>query len=161
WFSHELNTTYTTDRIKAVVGLYHYTEDGMSRAFALDSPTIDMDRGVDAWAAYAQGTYTLDNGLGFTLGVRHTEEKAELTQYYRPQAESRQYQTKPVSDGTRRLGVNWQITDDFLTYASYTEGFKAGGFNPLPPANSIGGGEMGRPVPYDPEYVESYEVGGK
>lgn len=161
WYSHELNSTYTTERIKGVVGLYYYNEEGMSRSFALDSPTIDMDRGVDAWAAYAQGTYTLDNGLGFTVGVRHTEEKAELTQYYRLQAAEPQFQEKTFRDDTVKLGINWQITDDFLTYASYTEGFKAGGFNPVPPANSIGGGEMGRPVPYDPEYVESYEIGGK
>lgn len=161
WYSHELNTTYTTENIKGVVGLYYYNEEGMSRSFANDSPTIDMDRGVDAWAIYAQGTYTFDNGLGFTVGARHTEEKASLTQYYRLQIAEPQYEQKTFRDDTIKLGVNWQITDDFLTYASYTQGFKSGGFNPVPPANSIGGGQMGRPVPYDPEYVDSYEVGAK
>ncbi len=161
WYSHELNSTYTTERIKGVVGVYYYNEEGSSRSFAEDSPTIDMDRGVDAWAAYAQGTYTLDNGLGFTFGARHTEEKASLTQYYRLQAGAPQADSKTFSADTIKLGVNWQITDDFLAYASYTEGFKSGGFNPVPPANSIGGGQMGRPVPYGPEDVESYEIGGK
>jgi iron complex outermembrane recepter protein len=161
WYSHELNTTYSTERIKGVVGLYYYNEEGISRSFASDSPTIDMDRGVDAWAAYAQGTYTLDNGLGFTVGARHTEETADFTQYYRLQLADPQSDSKTFSADTIKLGVNWQITDDFLTYASYTEGFKSGGFNPVPPANSIGGGQIGRPVPYDPENVESYEIGGK
>jgi len=161
WYSHELNTTYSTPRIKGVGGLYYYNEKGSSRSIALDSPTIDMDRGVDAWAAYAQGTYTLDNGLGFTLGARHTEEKADFTQYYRLQLAAPQSDSKTFKANTVKLGVNWQLTDDLLTYASYTEGFKAGGFNPVPPANSIGGGQIGRPVPYDPESVKSYEVGGK
>jgi len=161
WYSHELNSTYSTERIKGVVGLYSYNEEGSSRSFALDSPTIDQDRGVDAWAAYAQGTYTLDNGIGFTAGVRHTEEKADFTQYYRLQLAAPQSDSKTFKDDTVKLGINWQLTDDILTYASYTEGFKAGGFNPVPPANSIGGGQIGRPVPYDPENVESYEVGGK
>jgi iron complex outermembrane receptor protein len=161
WYSHELNSTYSTERIKGVAGLYYYNEKGSSRAFALDSPTIDQDRGVEAWAAYAQGTYTLENGLGFTIGARHTHEKADFTQYYRLQLAEPQSDSKTFSANTVKLGVNWQITDDFLTYASYTEGFKAGGFNPVPPANSIGGGQIGRPVPYDPENVESYEIGGK
>lgn len=161
WYSHELNSTYSTERIKGVVGLYYYNEEGSSRSIAADSPTIDQDRGVDAWAAYAQGTYTLDNGLGFTAGVRHTEETADFTQFYRLQLAAPQSDSKTFKADTIKLGLNWQITDDILTYASYTEGFKSGGFNPVPPANSIGGGQIGRPVPYDPENVESYEAGGK
>jgi iron complex outermembrane recepter protein len=161
WYSHELNTTYSTERLKGVAGLYSYNEKGSSRAIALDSPTIDMDRGVDAWAAYGQGTYTLDNGLGFTAGIRHTNEKAEFTQFYRLQLAAPQSDSKTFSANTYKLGVNWQFTDYFLTYASFTEGFKAGGFNPVPPANSIGGGQIGRPVPYDPENVKSYEIGSK
>jgi len=161
WYSHELNSTYSTERLKGVAGLYYYNEKGSSRSIALDSPTIDQDRGVDAWAVYAQGTYTLDNGLGFTVGARHTEETADFTQYYRLQLAEPQSDSTTFKANTVKLGVNWQLTDDFLAYASYTEGFKAGGFNPVPPANSIGGGQIGRPVPYDPENVESYEIGGK
>lgn len=161
WKSHEINTTYATDRIKAVAGVYYYDELGLSRSFALTSPTIDQDRGVEAWAAYAQGTYTLDNGLGFTLGIRHTEEKADFTQYFRLQSAAPQSDSKTFKANTPKFGINWQVTDDILTYASFTKGFKSGGFNPVPPANSIGGGQTGRPVPYDPESVESYEVGGK
>ncbi|HVY82957.1 MAG TPA: TonB-dependent receptor [Steroidobacteraceae bacterium] len=161
WYSHELNTTYSSPRLKGVGGLYYYNEKGSSRSIALDSPTIDQDRGVDAWAAYAQGTYTLDSGVGFTVGARHTEEKADFTQYYRLQIAAPQSDSKTFKANTVKLGVNWQITNDLLTYASYTEGFKAGGFNPVPPANSIGGGQIGRPVPYDPENVKSYEAGGK
>ena len=161
WYSHELNSTYSTERLKGVVGVYYYNEDGSSRSIALDSPTIDQDRGVDAWAAYAQGPYTFDNGLGFTLGIRHTEETADFTQFYRLQLAEPQSDSKVFKANTPKFGINWQITDDILTYASYTEGFKSGGFNPVPPASSIGGGQIGRPVPYDPEYVDSYEVGGK
>jgi len=161
WYSHELNTTYSTERLKGVGGLYYYNEKGSSRSIALDSPTIDMDRGVDAWAAYAQGTYTLDSGLGFTVGGRHTSEKADFTQFYRLQLANPQSDSKTFNANTYKFGVNYQITSDILTYASYTQGFKAGGFNPVPPANSIGGGQVGRPVAYNPENVKSYEIGGK
>jgi iron complex outermembrane receptor protein len=133
----------------------------MSRSFAADSPTIDQDRGVDAWAAFAQGTYTLSNGLGFTLGIRHTEETADFTQFFRLQLAAPQSDSKTFTADTPKFGINWQITPDLMTYASFTKGFKSGGFNPVPPANSIGGGQIGRPVPYDPEKVDSYEVGVK
>ena len=161
WYSHELNTTYSTERFKAVAGLYYYNEKGSSRSLVLDSPTIDQDRGVDAWAVFGQGTYTLDNGVGFTLGVRHTEETADFTQFFRLQAAAPQSDKKTFKSNTPNVGVTWQITPDILTYASFTKGFKSGGFNPVPPANSIGGGQTGRPVPYNPENVDSTEVGLK
>ena len=52
---------------------------------------------------------------------------------------------------TPKFGINWQPTHDFLTYASYTEGFKSGGFNPIPPGANTGTGKPGEPTPYDPE----------
>lgn len=161
WYSHELNTTYSTERFKAVAGLYYYNEKGSSRSLVADSPTIDQDRGVDAWAVFGQGTYTLDSGLGFTLGIRHTEETADFTQFYRLQAAAPQSDSKTFKSNTPKFGITWQITPDILTYASFTKGFKSGGFNPVPPANSIGGGQTGRPVPYNPENVDSTEVGAK
>ncbi|MEO7773390.1 MAG: TonB-dependent receptor [Steroidobacteraceae bacterium] len=161
WQSQEINSTYTAGHVKGVAGVYYYTEDGAARSLALDSPTIDQDRGVDAWAAFAQGTYTFDNGIGLTAGIRHTEEKATFTQFFRLQAAAPQSDNKTFKANTPKFGINWQVTDDFLTYASYTKGFKSGGFNPVPPANSIGGGQTGRPIAYDPENVESIEIGGK
>jgi iron complex outermembrane receptor protein len=161
WYSHEFNATYSTDRFKAVAGVYLYNEKGSSRALAFDSPTIDQDRGVDAWAVFGQGTYTLDNGVGFTLGIRHTEETADFTQFYRLQLAAPQSDSKVFKANTPKFGITWQITPDILTYVSYTKGFKSGGFNPVPPANSIGGGQIGRPVPYNPENVESSEAGLK
>jgi iron complex outermembrane receptor protein len=161
WYSHELNTTYSTDRFKAVAGLYFYNEKGSSRSLVLESPTIDMDRGVDAWAVFGQGTYSLVNGVGFTLGIRHTEERADFTQYYRLQLAAPQSDSKVFKANTPKFGVDWQITPDILTYASFTKGFKSGGFNPVAPASSIGAGQIGRPVPYNPENVASSEIGLK
>ena len=54
-----------------------------------------------------------------------------------------------------RVGVQYQFNDDVMIFASYTEGFKSGGF-------------FGRQAnftdvdaQYEPEYVESYELGMK
>jgi iron complex outermembrane receptor protein len=55
---------------------------------------------------------------------------------------------------TPRYDLNWQVTDDFLAYVSYSAGFRSGVFN----------GRNSRPEdigPADPETVQAWEVGFK
>jgi iron complex outermembrane receptor protein len=51
--------------------------------------------------------------------------------------------------------IQYTLTEGVMSYASYTRGFKAGGFN--------GVDLSGNPnnLPYDPEYVDAYEIGLK
>ncbi len=67
--------------------------------------------------------------------------------------------------------LSYKATDDLLTYASFSRGYKAGGFNldrsalksPIFPfANTVGGAQalVGN-LQFDPELVDSYEVGAK
>ena len=53
-----------------------------------------------------------------------------------------------------RVSLNYQWTDDLMSYVSYTRGFKSGGFN----ARSTTPLQWG---PYDDMQVDSYEVGVK
>ncbi len=61
------------------------------------------------------------------------------------------------SDFNQSLDLNWTPTDDVLVYASYKNGFKAGGFDPLSLNEEIA------PVTfnYDEETVDAVEVGLK
>jgi iron complex outermembrane receptor protein len=162
FFTQELTATYTTEQLKGVLGLYYIDEDGSSRSTTADSPTIDQDRSTKATAAFAQGTYTVGAGVGLTAGIRYTEEKAQFTQYYRLLLRTSQTAGETFKSTTPKLGINWQATDNLLTYASWTKGFKSGGFNPIPPnANTGVAGAIGAPTPYNPEKVDSYEVGFK
>ena len=56
---------------------------------------------------------------------------------------------------TGRAAVRYRVDSDLMVYASYSEGFSAGGFNvegpPLFPPNTI--------IPFDPESVDSFEIG--
>ncbi len=56
---------------------------------------------------------------------------------------------------TIRLGVDWQAQEDTLLYYNYSEGFKSGGF--------VLRYVEARPAPltFDPEFVESHEIGLK
>lgn len=162
FLSQEFNATYTSDRLKGVAGVFYFDESGSSRSLSNNSPTIDQDRDTKAYAVFAQGTYTLGHGVGLTAGARWTREVADFTQFYRTQLTAPQSDSKTFTATTPKFGVNWQITPNLLTYASLTKGFKSGGFNPVPPnANTGVPGQTGRPTPYGPEKVDSYEVGVK
>jgi iron complex outermembrane receptor protein len=162
YYTQEFTGTYTTDKVKGVVGLYYINEKGKSRATTAASPTIDQDRNTEAYAAFAQGTYNVGAGVGLTAGIRYTREEAEFTQFYRQLLGVSQSAAKTFTSTTPKLGINWQATPDLLTYASFTKGFKSGGFNPIPPnANTGVVGQIGAPTPYDPENVKSYELGAK
>ncbi|MCU7555317.1 TonB-dependent receptor [Alteromonas sp. ASW11-19] len=53
---------------------------------------------------------------------------------------------------TPRLGVEYQVNSDMMFFASYSQGFKSGTFNPRAQTNEPG---------VDPEIVDSYEIGMK
>ncbi len=162
FWTQELNMTYTGERLRGVVGLYYINEEGQSRARAAGSATIDQDRITKASAAFAQGTYMIGGGVGLTAGIRYTREEADFTQFYRQLLGASQNATKTFTSTTPKLGVNWEVTDRFMTYVSYTQGFKSGGFNPIPPnANTGVPDQIGAPTPYNPEDVTSYEAGFK
>ena len=61
---------------------------------------------------------------------------------------------REFSKFTPKLGVNWQVTDDLFAYASYTKGFRSGGWT----GRSLRSDQF---VNVDPENVESWELGAK
>lgn len=54
---------------------------------------------------------------------------------------------------TPRVGFNVRLADRVHFYGSYAEGFKSGGFNGRPSSSLI--------IPFDPETVQTYELGLK
>lgn len=60
-----------------------------------------------------------------------------------------------VKEWTPALSVDYEVTDDLLAYASYSKGFKSGGF-----VQRVFPAEPVTPV-FDPEFVETYELGLK
>ncbi len=92
-------------------------------------------------AVYGQGTLTLWDKLDLTVGLRYD--------YERSRANLTSANSTPLIPGgapvndTRdfyrlspKFGAGYHFTKDLMVYASATEGYRAGGFNPTPPANS-------------------------
>ena len=60
-----------------------------------------------------------------------------------------------ISETTYMFNISYKLRDDVMVYATYSEGFKVGGYTQriFPPEPSL--------PTFDPEYVKSYEIGAK
>jgi len=185
-FSQEFNLTYTGAKVQGVAGIYYIDANAYNKfdtilAGALPTSTFTSgDIDTKAWAAYADGSTSLTDTLQLSLGGRYTVDKREadiLRQIYlglkgtpemgNPGALLLRTDTdlpglsREDKKFTPRIALNWKATPDQNLYASYSKGFKGGGFDPrtnvvgtkLPPAQARAG--------YKPETIATYELGLK
>ena len=81
-----------------------------------------------------------------TPGFFTPEEKAEALECNSPDGKEKWDRFTP------RVAFDYQFNDNVMGYASYAQGFRSGGWN----GRATTPGSMG---PYDPEIVDSYEIG--
>ena len=134
---------------------------------------VGVDVGVDlftrvaneSFALFGQGTFDITDRLSVTAGLRWTKDDKEVQLVHLREASGRYVVGAPGtqdtfveewSEVTPKLGLELQLTDDALLYVSYAKGYKSGGFNARPLS-----GIAEVQTPYDPEIVDSYEVGAK
>ncbi|MEX6723271.1 TonB-dependent receptor [Parapedomonas caeni] len=114
------------------------------------------------YALFGNATYNITDALTLELGGRYTWEKKTFNQ-----TALRIYSEQPLLAGTPsyelsekwhaftpRASLSYKFTPDVLGYASFSRGFRSGGFNGRPTSLEEVGG-------YDPEYMRAYEVGVK
>jgi iron complex outermembrane receptor protein len=115
-----------------------------------------------AWAVFGDIEYKLTDTLALQAGVRHYD--AEIDQLIRFETTSLIFGTiagveQPSSgsyaDTLPKIGLSWTPNDNLMLYAKYAEGFRDGGANYQAP------GYPEIPAAYEPEKVESLEIGLK
>ncbi|MBZ9648289.1 TonB-dependent receptor [Sphingobium sp. 3R8] len=117
---------------------------------------------TDNLALFANGNYEILDNLSLELGARYTWEKKRFTQ-----SATRIYANQPLLAGTPsytlekswdaftpRASLSYKVRPNLLTYASFSKGFRSGGFNGRPTSLE----EIGS---YDPEHLTAYEAGVK
>lgn len=181
-FTQELQATGTSfeGALNWVLGGYYLNEDGFEDQIVSLVPSFgslisDQEHSTRSFAAYAQGTYAVTDTVNVTGGVRYTRDKktnlpvdASITLGiagafafglapgdvldFVPPGEEVEATFEEVSP---RFAIDWSPVDDLLLYASYSRGFKSGGFNIryLVPRGEVLG--------YDPETLTTYEGGVK
>ncbi|GAB3102793.1 TonB-dependent receptor [Pseudomaricurvus hydrocarbonicus] len=154
-----------------ILGLYlqDYSFDTLWPQTYFESPASALTNAFrinnESRAVYAQGTYELAgltgiDGLRVTTGVRYTWEKVDIEQlpaatytYGAPD------QDESFEDPSWEVGLEYQATDELLTYLKTRGSFRSGGFNGAAPpvdVDATGGGNK-----FESEHVKDVEAGLK
>ena len=144
-----------------IVGAYYFDEELDTDYLFQDSSIAGFtflnggDLETTSKAVFAQFSYDLqDNGSPFrvTGGIRWTEDEKELSEYQQiPQfgVDIAATMEEDWSEVSGKLGLDWFVNDRSMAYATYSRGYKGGGY-------SIGQFDV-----FDPETVDAFEVGYK
>ena len=157
FFMKEWNTTLIGDTITFQL------PNGARIPAGRQVKTVDND--VDSYAAFGQATVKLSDRLALTGGLRWTRDRKDVAVVQRNGAGVVTYTTAtlvslgtPVEqtfeEVTPKLALDFQLNEDALLYASFTRGFKSGGWN-----SRVTSAAQFYAVA--PEFVDAYELGAK
>jgi iron complex outermembrane recepter protein len=131
--------------------------------------TFSAGQKVTSYAAFAETYWKLSEATRLTIGGRYTKERklfnvqkpavpvAEGGPYFCPDPTSAHVPCRTgkltFNKFTPRVSVDHKFGEDVMAYLSWSRGFRSGGWNGRPGStpDTIG--------PYDPETVDSYELG--
>lgn len=178
-FSQELQLGNRSGRLDWLLGLYYFHERNNARAngqfasFLAPAFTTYFQGGIlttDAYAAFGEGTYHLNDKFAVTVGARYSKEDKRIDDeftYTRGPAFIIARQAVPTSaiscvvcrglpntasfdSFTPKFGAQYTPDSQRMIYVTVQKGFKSGGF------------AAGATTPsFDPETIWSYEAGLK
>lgn len=176
-FTQEIVVSGTHGDFEWVAGAYYMDDERSSRLF-FDFPVpalfpvpvpIQLDIAepffdTESKSVFADVTWSVSDSVRLGAGIRRTEEDVEqghaftinakfptgiapIVQVCGPEVFVQKWDE---SDNTIRASVEYDLKEDSMVYASYSEGFKVGGVN-----------SSDCNPPWNPETVDSFEVGYK
>ena len=197
-FSEELQLIYASEKLNGILGAY-YLDANASTVFdvllgplgaAISLPGLNAqtfgDVGTETWSVYGDFTYDFTDQLSLTLGGRFTHD--ERTSRVLRRTYINGFSEFFDGDGvliattsdfsgsndwdkfTPRVSLSYKPTPDHNVYATYSQGFKGGGFDPrgqttqAPDQDQDGTvtpEEVFDYMAFDPEEVDSFELGWK
>jgi len=154
-FSQELQLLYNSDRLSGVAGIY-YLDGSANGDFDVILSALGLtiyqagDQTKENISAYADFTYDVTDALSVSVGGRYTEDKtvADVTRevwlglgsgsfdaansgsiFLATQTGYEGLERKD-SEFSPRIAINYELSDSTNVYGSFSQGFKAGGFDP-------------------------------
>ena len=154
-----------------LLGLYYFDEERYSQV-AITHPSLaaaqqqygmvedaeffNVQSYIDttSYALFGEVYYDLSEQTTLTAGLRYTDDEKNITQqqlFFTFVQSFDEWITanNDWQETTGKLAINHIINDNSIVYASYSTGYKAGGVNP------------GADVNFDPEFIDSFEIGTK
>lgn len=155
--------TTAFDRIDLVVGGTYYNDrleaNYRNNVSATLLNTTYEQLEAEAYAVYLDATYKIADSLSLNVGGRYNQEEKSIE--YRQTTPAGVNVVPPVEkdadfDGfTPRASLTYEIGPLTTVYASYSQGFRSGAFNPAPATNPA------FVIPIKPEQIDAFEVGFK
>ena len=198
--SQEFQLLYESDRLNGLVGFYYldaraYTKFDVVLATTgalLNLPGFGQqtvgDVRTDTWSVFGDFTFDVTDRLHLSVGGRYTVDnrKSFVFKQNRLNGADPEFGGTGIALGapitnfngkarfkkfTPRASISYDVHDDLMVYASYSKGFKGGGFDPRGSANApaidvnsdgaFSYDEIYNFFLFEPEEVDSYEVGIK
>jgi iron complex outermembrane recepter protein len=124
---------------------------------------------LETLALFGELYWQTTDDISMTLGLRQTEEEKSSKQrtiYLAflddPTADDGGYNDfkGDWSEPTGKFNVTWDVNDDIMTYLTLSRSYKSGGFNPISTESPL---LVENPdlAYFDPEYINSFEIGAK
>ena len=197
-FSQEFLVNYGGDRLNGVAGVYYLDANASTVFDVLLANTGDLiglpglnaqtfgDVGTETWAIFGDVSYDITPAFTVTVGARYTEDERTSQVLRRTYiggfseffggdptliATTSDFNGSDTFDAfTPRLALSYKLSDTSNAYASFSQGFKGGSFDPrgqttaAPDFNqdgTVSDDEVFDFMQFDPEEVDSFEVGYK
>ncbi len=159
--SHELRLTYDAGgAFTFVAGAYLWDSEYDIRlrswiTFVVPDVVLDIPQTThqetDSVALFFEGDYEFNDAWSLTLGGRWTEDEKISDQ----SGNIIGLGSEKWDEFTPKVGVRYKMTDDAMLYALYSKGYRSGGFNGR--VDTVETAE----IPYNPEFIDNYELGFK
>lgn len=198
--SQEFQLLYESDRFNGLVGFYYLDAKAATSfdvLLGLTGSTIGLpglngytagDVRTSTWSVFGDFTFDFSDQLSLSVGGRYTNDKRSSYIYkanritgLSPEfggtldpiaiAVATDFRgERTFKEFTPRASLSFKPDDNNMVYASYSKGFKGGGFDPrgsgtsAPISNPAAGrtyADIYNFLSFDPEKVDSYEVGYK
>ena len=166
-FSQEFQVTGVANdgRLDWATGFFYYDADDSNQGwnflypFILSTNNHKDTQTIESWAAFVHGTYDINDVLSITAGLRYTDDQKDVNIF------RQNFLTGGIvipntgvsvdaQETSPKIGLNWQLNDNLMTYVQWATGFRGGGFGPRP-ANPL------QVAAFDVEEVETFEGGVK
>jgi len=124
---------------------------GVPSGIIVPFPSLTTDGAFKQWAVFGQSGLSLGSATELTVALRYDRETRRQASGRIDEATFDAFQPK--------LSLSHKFSDDLMAYATYSEGFKSGSFNPPPEAFPLR--EIDFNLVVEPERTKGIELGWK